>query len=253
MWPLHVRTKEEYIRLIHGYIERQDKDPLVNMLGQAFEDYREEEDFTAWCAGVAYGMEVPDASTFMARFMETFPLSLHPVQVDWAESLIWEGKLDEASNEARAYLSRVHAAGLQKFLEQAALVRDGVSRAFLLLTSVYTEVGARSYSRRVIEQGMLMDLDPFWQQRFRSEMGKLEQELAHPDLHKLDSVWESFFREGKYLATVLELCEKCKLPIFAERMKVIARNFDEDKNYKVSDEEVFQMVYRTDKGAMVLA
>lgn len=253
MWPLHVRTKEEYIRLIQDALERQESEEVAEHAGQGFEDYRDDEAFAAWCAAVAADMELPDAPAMMARFMERFPLSVHPIQVDWAESMIWQGKIDDASNEARAYLNRMHQAGLKSYLEQSEAVRDGVCRAFLLLTAVYTEAGARSYSRRVIEYAMVLELDQWWQQRFSTEHHRLDEELLDPNLRSLDAVWEDFFQRGASRDRVLDLCARCRLPVLSQRVRLLAQAFDDVEGFSLGDDEIFQMVYRIDSGKFVLA
>ncbi|MDK2972456.1 MAG: hypothetical protein PWP23_2211 [Candidatus Sumerlaeota bacterium] len=252
MRPLHIRTKQDYIRQIQACLDREDNAQLADVVGQAFEDYHDEEDFASWCASVAHGNSLAGAPTLQARFLEDFPASLHPIQVDWAEHLIWQGRIDEASNEARAYLSRIHAAGLSTWFERHDLVRDGCSRAFLLLTAVYSEAGARSYSRRVIEQAMLLDLEPFWQQRFQAEYRRISDERADANLSQLDALWESFFQRGEGLPALLDLCARCRLPILARRIETLARHFEETPGWKPGDDEIFQMLYRTEQGAFVL-
>lgn len=252
MWPLHVRPKDEYVRLIQDFLDERDLPALNETLNQAFEDYHSEEDFTAWCTSVAYGSELPSAETLLARFIETFPLSLHPVQVDWADYLIWQGQIDEGSNEARAYLNRVYSAGLENYFEQYDLLRDGCSRAFLILTAVYTEAGARSYSSRIIQNAMLLDLEPFWQQRFQGEIHRLDKERSAGTNAKLDEMWERFFRRGEGAPKLLEVCAQCRLPVLGRRVETLAGMMEEDSDYRPGDEEIIQVLYRTEQGAFVL-
>ncbi|MBX3729933.1 MAG: hypothetical protein KF858_12165 [Candidatus Sumerlaeia bacterium] len=252
MRPLHVRTRVEYARQLQECMEREDLPALAEAVEQAFEDYHDDESFAAWCAGVAHGHSVENAPVMLARFMEAFPLSLFPSQVDWAEHLVARGQVDDASNEARAYLNRVHAKGLQSQVENHDLVRDACSRAFLLLTAVYSEAGARSYSRRVIEHAMLLDLEPYWQQRFAHELRRLADEAADPQLASLDALWESFFQRGESLGALLDLCARCRVPILSRRLETMARGFAEQPGWKPGDEEIFQMLYRTDQGVFVL-
>jgi hypothetical protein len=233
-------------------MERQDLSALSEAVDQAFEDYHDDESFAAWCASVAHGHSVENAPVMLARFMETFPLSLFPSQVDWAEHLVSRGQVDDASNEARAYLNRVHANGFQNTVESNDLVRDACSRAFLLLTAVYSEAGARSYSRRVVEHAMLLDLEPFWQQRFAHELRRLADEATDPQLAHLDALWESFFQRGESLGVLLDLCAQCRLPILARRLETLARSFAEQPGWKPGQDEMLQLLYRTDQGVFVL-
>lgn len=249
---MHIRSKDEYIQMIETYLEQQETRPLDHTLSQAFEDYREEEDFSAWCASVAHGAECPVAGDLLARFIESFPLSFHPIQVDWAEQLIQLGSIDEGANEARAYLNRMHQYGMAEHFDEMDLVRDGCSRAFLLLTSVYTEIAARSYSRRIIEYAMLLQLDPFWQTRFQSEHRRLTDELKNPRFKAADDKWEQFFRTGEAAEDLVLACKVREFPVLARRVEVIARLFSEQPEFQVNDDEMFQMLYKTDKDVFVL-
>lgn len=252
MWPLHTHTKDEYIRLIQTHLERQEKEPLNDMLTQAYEDYLEEEDFTAWCASVAHGMACSNSADLVARFLERFPFSYHPVQVDWSEILLHEGQVDEGSNEARAYLNKIHQAQLLDQVDELDLVREGISRAFLMLTAVYTEAGARSYSTNVIEYALLQPIETMWIRRYQTEHLRLSSEVRQPDLAKLDRKWRNFFKTGDGAAELAARCTKLKMPILAKRVEALAERIKTDANYAVDDSEIFQLLYETDKGAYVL-
>jgi hypothetical protein len=252
MWPLHIRTKEEYAREIEHRLEKHDKHELPGLLGQAFEDWKEDENFASWCAEVAWGIESPNAADLLARFMERYPLSLHSAQVAWAESLVMRGILDEGSNEARAYLKRVREGGMDELLRNEDLVRDATSRAFLLLTAVYTEAGARAYSARVMQHALMLPLEPFWIQRFQTEHYRLREESTTGAPAQLNRAWETFFRTGEGAQYLVDHCTKLKFPTLAQRIGALAFRFSERPEYRVDEHEMFEMLYRTDQGAMVL-
>lgn len=249
---MHARTKEEYIRQIHRCLDRREHAPLDEALQQAFSDYSEEEDFTAWCAGVAHGVETPSAMELTARFVEHYPFSLHPIQVDLAEMLIRNDQVDQGSNEARAYLNRVHQAGLEQEMKQAEPVADGVCRAFLLMSAVYTEAGARSYSSRVLGYAMLVQKHSYWSQQYRSELMRLEREASDPINGQTDAIWESFFLGGDFSEELSDRCRMLRFPILARRVETLARTFAHRPGFTTDDDEMFQMLYRTDQGAFVL-
>ncbi|MCB2156455.1 hypothetical protein KQI84_16390 [bacterium] len=252
MWPMHARSKEEYIRQIHSYLDRKEHAPLDETLQQAFSDYAEEEDFSAWCAGVAHGVETASAMELTARFIERYPFSLHPVQVDLAEMLVRNDQVDEGSNEARAYLNRLHQMGLRDQISVADAVEDGVCRAFLLLTAVYTQVGARSYSSRVLGYAMLIQDHPYWSQQYRMELMRLERELEDPVNRRADQAWEEFFRCGKESEELSEEFRKLGYRVLSKRIETLAKYFADEPDFRPGDDEIFQMLYRTDKGAFVL-
>ena len=251
MWPLHVKSKEEYVRLIQGHLDREERKPLTDLIHQAVEDYAGEEEFSAWCSSVAHGMEVENAANLLAKFVERFPLSLHPVQVDLAERLLQSGYLDHGANEARAYLSRVFQQGMPEYMGRFDLVRDGCARSLLMLTSVYTELGARNYSRRVLEFGLMMPLEQYWTSRFQAEHVRLGEELRREDARRFDRQWERFFHENEGAPALAELCEKHNAPILAQRVRVLG-DLRQAKPEPLGDEEFLQMLYQTDQGAWVL-
>ncbi len=252
MWPLHARTKDEYIQLIENHLERGETRPLEDALSQAFDDYDGEEDFAAWLAGVAHSSECPASGTMLARFLERYPQSWHPIQVDWAETLLREGRVDEGSNEARAYLHRLQQTGLSQQVRESEMIRYGVCRAFLILSAVYTEIAARTYSARILEYCLVLDLDGYWQRRLSMEYQRLKEELRDPKLAAADAKWERFFRSGEGAEDLLVACRARNFKLLARRIEVVAGNFQENPAYRPGDEELFQLLYQTDKGAFVL-
>ncbi|MEQ8822606.1 MAG: hypothetical protein RLY93_20405 [Sumerlaeia bacterium] len=277
MRPLHARTRDDYIRLIEEKMvspadgsasgegpagveeEPQGGLELSRLLRSAIEDYRADEDFCAWVASVAYGMEIPEAPEILNVFLKEHPLSIRPVQVDWAELLLREGRIDHGANEARAYLHRLNEFGLAEHMELGALIADGVLRAFLMLSALYTETGARSYSLRLLDFAFSMPRDAMdppraaeWQARLEGELGTLRRELADERLRAVDRVWEEFFRGGVGTAELVWHCGQMYCPILAKRVEVLAEQFRDEPDFTVGDEEIFQMVYQSEAGAFLL-
>lgn len=253
MLPIHARSRDEYVELARQHSEAGDKRALGEILAQAIDDYDGDEEFSAWAAGIAHGSGTANAPELLARFIERHPESLHPVQVDWAEGLLWQGRVDEGSNEARAWLSRAARGGLPERFRSDEMLRHGGCRALLILTAVYTEMGARTYSRRVLEGGLMLEIDPYWKRRFASEHHRLCEELRAPALAAADAKWERFFASGEAAADLVRACEAKKFPILARRIQVLAQKFADQSGWKPGEDELFQLVYRTDKGAFVLA
>jgi len=252
MWPLHVRTKDQHVRLIQARAERCEVQPLQQAILEAVADYEGEEDFVAWCTSVAHDMRCEGATSLLAQFVDQFPLSLYPVQVDLAESLILAGELDQGSNEARAYLHRLNDAGIAQTVVESEFLGEGCLRAMLMLTAVYTELGARSYSRRVLEYALLLPCAPEWRQRFQAEHVRLGQELRDPAQASADRMWEALFHRGECGEEVTQLCKRQKAPILAARVGTISRLFSSEPGYRPNDDEMFQLLYETDRGALIL-
>ena len=188
----------------------------------------------------------------LARFLERYPQSWHPIQVDWAEMLLRDGRVDDGSNEARAWLHRLQQTDLAHQVRENEMIRYGACRAFLILTAVYTEIAARSYSTRVLEYCLVMDLDGYWQRRLSMEYQRLKEELRQPALARANAKWETFFSAGEGAGDLATACRAKGFNLLAKRVETIAARFQAEPEYRVAEDEIFQLLYQTDKGAFVL-
>jgi len=250
--PLHVRTIDEWASLVHDAMESGDTSAMEDIVPQAFHDHHEDEEFTAWLTGVAFGANLGVMADLMRRHVELFPASIHPVRVDAAEMLLAQGKIDEGSNEARAYLKILATKDFAAELAKSEITRQSAARAFLMMTAVSTEVGARSYSLRVLAYALEHEFGEYWNQRLRGEAESIRAELQDPRNQTLDAPWEAFYASGEGEAELVELCRLCRLPITARRVVILAEEFREKPEFKIGREEILQLVYQTPDGAFVL-
>lgn len=249
---LHGRTKEEHFSRIKGLHGEGNIAMLSSALLEAFEDHHENEDFRAWCAGFAYESECDSAATLQDKFISQHPLSLYPIKADRATLLIQAGKIDLASNEARSYLAVLHEHQMKDAMQQSELIADGVSRAFLLLSAVYTEIAARSYSIRLFNYALGLPLQDYWKERFEQEKAQLAQELESEGLKAADDKWEQFFESGNSGQDLMIACEAKGFPILKKRVELLTEMFQEKPHLELDEEEIFQLIYQTEQGAFVL-
>ena len=209
-----------------------------------------EEHELTWAIGAVFENNHIDAFKFIPVFIDKYPQSLHPVRVFYADLLARQGQYDSATDEARIYLRLLSETKLIDDLEGKALLLDGFSRAWLLLSSVYTEVGARSYSKRIINTGLKYSLPSMWIDTFKKELFQLDMELKSEELKVIDEKWEAFFNYADDWSYVDKLCEK-KFSSLRKRIELIKDNFKFNSLFNLS-EELLKVVQR-DKNTFELA
>ncbi len=196
---------------------------IKNILETALSSFNDEHEL-AWAIGVVFEENIIDAFKFIPAFLVRFPKSLHPVRVFYADILARQGQYDSATDEARIYLRLLSESNLMDNLKGKTVLLDGVSRAWLLLSSAYTEIGARSYSIRVINTGMNCPLPSSWIDAFKKELSQLNTELQSKELKSLDEKWEIFFQTADDWPFIDNLCKKKGFPLLRKRVELIKDN-----------------------------
>ena len=199
------------------------------------------EDLLAFYACNLFERELPDAYNLLCDFIDRFPGSAHLPRVYRADLLAQAGEIDHATHDARIYLRQMKDAGAFPKLETYHIVRYGVTKAFLLLTAAYTELGARSYSQRVLKYALSLTLDPKFE-GIKVENARLLDELKMHDNQEINQRWESFFASGRFASDLHKLAQERRYPILAKRVDLLENNFRLHPNYQLDDEEIFQIV-----------
>jgi hypothetical protein len=178
----------------------------------------------------------------LRAFIEEYPASYHLMRVYLAGLLADRHEFDEATEHARIYLRSIRDAGGLANMRRLPATQVGATRAFLLLTAVYTEAGARSYSIRVLNHAMDFPLSRT--EEISGEIQNLEQELKQPALKEVDSRWEAMFNRGDGASELCELCDSKGFPALADRVDLIASNHAYGSAATVNDpkKELFLMV-----------
>src|SRR5262245_34943665 len=138
-----------YEQLIRAALRKADAAACEAAAREAFDDQTVGEDGLAWVAAMMFENDIRPAFDLLETFVERFPESLHLGRVYLADLSAQAGRFDQATDQARVYLRQARDRNVLPTLADRPIVQDGVSRAGLLLTAAYTELGARSYSTRV--------------------------------------------------------------------------------------------------------
>lgn len=219
---------------------------IVRGLELEFSKPDSEEHGLAWAIGAIFESNIVDAFKFIPIFIDKHPQSLHPVRVFYADLLARQGRYDEATDEARIYLRLLSESKLIDDLEGKALLLDGFSRAWLLLSSVYTEAGARSYSKRIINTGLSYPLPPIWADTLKKELSQLDVELESKELKATDEKWENFFKVADDWRFIDNLCEEKGFASLRKRVELIQDNFKFNPSFNLEDEPL-KIVQKNDE------
>lgn len=233
-----------YKQLLTTAINNKNATECLAITKAAFETEPKDDNLLAWIVGNLFEWKIPGSEQWIERFTFMFPGSLHPIQVYLSSILISLGKFDAASNEARIYLNRVYKNGLfhkTNAIANNPLLNEGAGRAFMQLTSVYTEVGARNYSKRALLYAAQFVSD-YWKKTYQTEIQNLDRELQDHNNQATDAVWEEFFKSGKHLFQLIELCKKRDFSVLEKRVSLIEGKFRYHSNYVVDASEIFQVV-----------
>lgn len=234
-------------------VSREETEKLVSSARAWLADEAVQEADLAWMFGFCFENGLGRVIALAPEFVRRYPESLFPVRVFFADLLIQNNLFDQASHEARAYLRRVKNAGIFDKLDGEGLLVDGIARAFLQLTSVYTEAGARTYSHRVLEYGQSLNLSSRWKEAFTSEMRRLDHEFrADAATAALDDVWEGCFTTGRGMDDVLALCAKRNFPMLSKRVELICDKLRFDIGFQVDRSEMFMIIHKDEREHLLL-
>lgn len=226
---------EEYIKLVKkGMLEFLDEDLLAHLVGALYE------------------RQITDGYWLIEAFVGKYPNSLHIIRVYLADLFAQQGKFDLASNEARTYLWLLKKSGVLSFKLENQVLLEGIARSFLLITSVYTEVGAKNYSIRALHEGMNYKLPKSWLEYFDLEVKRIESELSNESQKTVDSAWESFFKVGDNFEYVSSLCDEKKFAYLSKRVQLIKDNFRFNTGFSVNSDELIMLVHQVEDNKFIL-
>lgn len=234
--------KTDYVEEFHKAVQSGNQDLQTQILKKAYEKEGITSEVVSKLALLIASAGLPYFS-FLELFLRENPYKIHPAQVSLAAHYANQGQFDQATFEARSFLAKVHTAQLIQGLQEKPNLRHNVGRAYLLLTAAYTELGARSYSCRVLERGLALAISDEMRGHLEREIETLRKELAEPAHLQLDAKWEAFFTSGAHASELLDLCEQKKLPILAKRVDLLEGHFRFNSGLKIDEGEMLKEVH----------
>jgi outer membrane protein assembly factor BamD (BamD/ComL family) len=235
-------NKPNYEFRIRDSLDRGDKDAAEAAARAAFKDRSNGESLLAWIAANMYEGDVRPAFELLEDFVNRFPNSLHLPRVYMSDVLSRADRFDQATDHARVYLRQAQEVGALANLAEHRFVQQGASRAFLLVTAAYTELGARSYSKRVLQYARQFAIAENWIETVAKEQLRLDDELKESDNKIVDDKWERFFSTGNGIETLYTICAQRKFPLMAKRLELIEESFRSNANFQVGEQEILLLV-----------
>lgn len=218
----------------------------------AFSSTQIPEHVLAHAAALLYQGNVSSSFDLLQVFVERFPGSHHPLRVFLADVLCRQDQFDQATDHARIYLRILKDSEVLTDPKANPIVREGASRAFLLLTAAYTELGARGYSRRVLASALTLPLSDRWHGIMMQEQNRLRDECGSGEAKSMNETWEEFFSSGAGADAIHELCKSRGYSAMAKRVDLIESNFRFNPEFKVTTDEIFAIVQVAARGGFVL-
>ncbi len=250
------RTPDQLKVELKSALASQDDKVIANILDEVFQMAENDpgaENLLGWGILSACEFNMPCTSQYLPLFLQRFPWSLMPVKVEYAGYLAQTEKHDLATHLAREYLRILNDAGHLARIGQLPIQRLGASKAFLIMTAAYTHVGARSYSRRILEWAGSLPLDEGYAVHYKNEIERLRQELQDNRNSQIDGFWETFFQSGANADKLMQACQKMDCELLARRVELIEGNMRFLPDFKVNRAEMLLLVvdFRDSDGKVI--
>ena len=181
----------------------------------------------------------------LQRYINANPKFVTTAQLHLAEIYLHGGEDEMASSEARLVLKRLLTSPAFRTGAIEAGRKAMAARAYLLTTAIYTSVGARSYSLRLLERARPL-ARPEGVVVLEEERARLNRELLDPEKAELDQKWEAFFSRFDYADELITHCQSLGRELFARRVDLLRDHFRFNSSYRITSDEVLLDVYQTD-------
>ncbi len=246
------KKRNNYEEQIREYLNSSNLKNAEKVAREAFADEKTEEHLLAWVASSMYERGVNSTFDLLEKFVSLYPESLHLPRVYLADVLSRASRFDQATDYSRYYLRIAGDSGVFSELATKRILQEGVSRSFLLLTSAYTTLGARSYSKRVLNYGLKYELSEKWAQLIRNEISQLNSELQQNENVSIDKKWENFFSTGIGANELYSQCIEAGFPLMAKRIDLLEGNFRFNSSFSVNEHEILLLVFESKNNVFLL-
>lgn len=231
-----------YISEFETAIKSNNKEQQVLILKKAFEEKGFKSEVMHELAGAIASYNLPYISLLEA-FCDANPNVPHIAEIRLADYYAGIQRMDEATARARQFLSKLRGSELEKNPYSNPFFHSLMLRAYLLMTAAYTQLGARTYSHRLIEKALALNPTEAFDSKLKNEIQNLDTELQDESAATIDQKWENFFASGENFDELHELCLNNGFPQMARRLDLIHGNFKFKPGFKVDDAEMLMDVF----------
>lgn len=180
---------------------------------------------------------------FLIFYIRSNQNIISSAQLRVAESFAEQGKVDEATIEAREFLRKLLNWSSFKDGTAGDGFKNLASRAHLVMTAVYTTAGARSYSLRLLDRGISFATTDASRAFLENEVKTIKKELETSGNATLDQKWEEFFASGANASALIKHCLQLGMATLAKRVELLEAQFRFDANFRMTQEESLLEVF----------
>jgi len=244
---------------LQAALQKQDESTCQSIMDEVIQTWEKEvperEFLLGWGLLSMCEFQMASAGKYMDYFLKEYPRATMPVRVEYARFLASTKEEDAATAIVREYLRDIRDRGWLEKLNDTHFSRLGAGQAYLLLTSIYTILGARSYSKRVCEHALKFPFLSTHLARYNEEIKTLNTELADSENAEKDRIWEEFFlgQGSQHLVTLQQWCHAKEASTLARRLELIDGLFRFNPSFKVDEKEIYllELVGKTPEGKEV--
>lgn len=232
-----------YIEQFEQAIKSKDQKQQIAILQKALEETGIESEVMSELAGAVASYNLPFIQ-FLEAFCNAIPNVPHIAEVRLADYYASTNRLDDATARARQFLSKLRGTEIEKDPAAHPFFHKLMVRAYLLMTAAYTQLGARSYSQRILFKGIALNPPEPFLDRVSNEIQTLQAELKDQHAAELNAKWEEFFQHGANYDEVYNLAQKNNFPNLARRLEILEGNFRFNTEFVITDAEILMDVFQ---------
>lgn len=232
----------DFLSTFENAIKKNDSEQQIAILKKAIDEKGWKSTILSELALMVANSNLPFVN-FMEAYCDNNLDTPHGAEIKLADIYAGQNRLDEATARARQFVSKLRGSEAEKDFTQHPILLTMVARCYLLMTAVYTHVGARSYSQRLLKRALSLKIPAPLSEKMKNEIHSLDREMADSNNKQINDKWEAFFNSGTNFHELQTHCLNKNAPHLARRIELIDGNFKFNSAYKVDDAEMLMDVF----------
>ncbi len=238
----------DFISSFESAVQKKDSEQQIAILQKALNEHGFKSAIMSDLALAVANHNLPYIN-FLEAFCDENAETPHGAEIKLADFYAGLDKLDETTARARRFVSKFRGTETEKNLSQHPVLATMFARCYLLMTAAYTRLGARSYSKRILNKAISLQLPKAFEERMKKEIQTLDTELKLETNSALDAKWEAFFSDGSNYTELYNICKTSQFPQLAKRIELLDGNYKFDPSFKVDEAEMLMDIFAFRKNA----
>lgn len=232
----------DFLNTFEQAVQKNDSEQQVAILQKALNEHGFKSNIMSELALSVANYNLPYIS-FLEAFCDENADIPHGAEIRLADFYAGMDKLDETTARARRFLSKFRGTEVEQNLSTHPVLLNMFARCYLLMTAAYTRLGARSYSKRILNKAIRLNLPKSFEDRMKSEIQTLDRELKAEANLERDRKWEDFFANGVHYQELYDLCRSQQYPQMAKRIELLEGNFRFNPDFKIDESEMLLDIF----------